>query len=1073
MRTSQELRRRVARPRTVMVALLATCATMGAAAQPAAAAAPGTAWSVSLVAQPTNLPLTNGLSTEFRDRYTMVVSNRGVVESTGPVTLTDVLPPGITIEPGAQIVGEGWSCSVAPGATEVSCVYSAPIPSLGQSTVLTLPLLVATAGTLTNHVSVAGGGAPQADASLTTEVGGPALQYRVTAFTSQMSDVSGAIDTAAGDHPYALRTIFDFPETEKNHDQVPERPLGSAKTLGIDLPPGVVGNPLALPRCPITDVFAQRCPLASRAGTILLDYSKGLFARDPAFPIYNVVPEQGYPAEFGVFLTGIGTAAFMYASVGPAPEYRVHVSAPSIPAVANLSNALVTFFGDPAAMNGNVTAPSAFFTNSSACSGQPLTTRIEAESWEEPGLKVTGGDTSPAVTGCSLLQFQPAISVTPSSTVADEPTGYNVDLEVPQSQTRGLEGRATPPLKNATVTLPQGVSLSSGAADGLAACSAESIDLASTESGHCPLASQVGTAEAVTPLLEEPLKGHVYIAQPGCGGAGQPACTNADAAHGNLFGLYLELAGSGVVIKQHGIVSANPATGQLTTTFSNAPQQPFSHLRLAFKDGPHAPLSNPQTCGQALTSTDMTPWSTPQTPDATPSWAFTVTGCEGGAGGMPFNPSFEAGTTGTAAGAYTSFTTTFGRTDRQQNLSAIQVHTPTGLLGMLSHVTLCREPQAAQGACSAASRIGTSNAAAGAGSQPFWVSGPVYLTGPYKGAPFGLSVAVPAVAGPFNLGTVVVRAAISVDPRTSALTITSDPLPQIIDGVPLRIQTVNVTVDRPQFMFNPTNCEAKRVTARIVSAQGSAADVASPFAAAGCKNLPFKPSFNVSTQGNGTFGGGAKGKGASLDVKISQARGEPAIGKVDTQLPIALPSRLTTLQQACTETQFSANPAGCPQGSFVGVASAVTPVLNVALTGPAILVSHGGAAFPDLDIVLQGEGIRIDLTGSTDIKKGITYSRFETVPDAPISSFELRLPEGPHSVLAAITNLCHLTKTVTVRSHGKRVKRTVATPLLMPTTITGQNGAVTRQTTKIKVSGCAATARARTSKRGHGSRRVK
>jgi hypothetical protein len=326
--------------------------------------------------------------------------------------------------------------------------------------------------------------------------------------------------------------------------------------------------------------------------------------------------------------------------------------------------------------------------------------------------------------------------------------------------------------------------------------------------------------------------------------------------------------------------------------------------------------------------------------------------------------------------------------------------------------------------------------AAGSGSQPLWETGQVFLTGPYKGAPFGLSIVTPAVAGPFNLGNVVVRAAIGINPVTSQITTTSDPLPQQVDGVPLRLKTVDVAIDRPGFIFNPTNCDEQAVTGTISSAQGATAGVSSPFAVTGCANLPFKPSFTATTQGKTS-----KQSGASLVVKVAQKAGEANIHRVDLQLPIALPSRLTTLQKACTEAQFNANPAGCPEGSFIGTATALTPVLNVPLTGPAILVSHGGAAFPDVEFILQGEGVEIVLDGETDITKGITYSKFETVPDAPISSFETVLPEGPHSVLAAY---------VPANANGSFCGLNLA----MPTTIEGQNGAQVTQTTKIAVNGC-------------------
>jgi hypothetical protein len=676
---------------------------------------------------------------------------------------------------------------------------------------------------------------------------------------------------------------------------------------------------------------------------------------------------------------------------------------------------------------------------------------VKAVSWEEPLNDlaeavngIAGEALSSPVAGCNRLRFQPTLSLTPETPLADEPTGATVDLNVPQAPPNGLEGTATPPIKTTTVTLPAGMSLSAAAADGLTACPAdgpEGIDIDASGAGHCALSSQIGTVEAATPILSEPLRGQVYVAQPGCGGAGEPACTASDAQDGNLFGIYVQLEGSGVVIKLRGSASVDPATGQVTTTFRETPQQPLSDLKVRLKGGPRAPLANPQSCGEALTTSDITPWSTPETPDATPSFAFNVSGCEGSA----FAPWFSAGTTSANAGAYTALTTTFTRGDRTQDLGAIQVHTPPGLLGSLAHVTLCEEPQATAGTCSTASQIGTARASAGAGSHPFWVSGPVYLTGPYRGAPFGLSVALPAVAGPFNLGTVVVRSALTIDPHSSALTVTSDPLPQILDGVPLRVQTVNVTVDRPQFVFNPTNCATQQIAASIASAQGSIAQVASPFTAAGCRSLPFKPTFSATSLAKTSKLGGA-----ALDVKVSQAPGQANIRRVILQLPKVLPARLTTLQKACLAAQFDANPAGCPPGSIIGYAKAATPVLSVPLQGPAYLVSHGGAAFPDVVFVLQGQGIRIDVTGATDIKKGITYSRFETVPDAPISSFETILPEGPHSVLTAIASLC-------------------AHKLIAPTTIEGQNGGLVRQSTQIKVSGCP---KARTSRKGKRARRA-
>ncbi len=989
-------------------------------------ASPSPSWKVSVAAQPTNLPVTAHGVHEPVDQYVLALTNTGGVASSGTVTVIDTLPAEVTVSEGIE--GVGWDCVTGKGGTVVTCSYEESVPALAQSAVLKIPVKVGANGTLTGRMVIAGGGAPTVSTAFSTDSSPAAYPFGFVDYGNEFSDISGALDHQAGDHPFSFTTVFDFPQQELKG--FPEQPVQIPKAMRIDLPVGVVGNPQAASRCTIVAVFAQSCPGSARVGTLFINYAQGLFYADGGqFPIYNVVPEHGYPAEFAFYIFGINEPGFMYASVRTGRDYGLHLDVPDIPQAAGATNAVVTFFGDPQgiARGGNLSIP--LFTNPSDCSHGPLITEAEADSWQAPERWMKVSASMPPVTGCDRLQFQPAIKVTPNNSRADEPTGYMADVEVPQSRSTGLEGVATPDLKNATVTFPSGVSLAAAAADGSAGCSAEGpegINLTSSGPGHCPLASQIGTAEAHTPLLPGSAHGHVYVAMPGCGGENQESCSSAAAASGKLFGLYLELEDSGAIIKQHGVVSANPATGQLTTSFTNAPQLPFDDLKLTLKDGARAPLANPQACGEALTTSDMTPWSSPYTPDATPMSVFSVTGCEG----SPFTPSFEAGSVNPAASAYTNFATTFSRRDREQDLSAIHVQTPPGLLGMLSHVTLCGDAAAAAGSCSSASEIGTASASAGAGSHPFVVYGPVYLTGPYNGAPFGLSIPIQAKAGPFNLGTIVTRATINIDPGTAALSITSDPLPQIFRGVPLRVKTVNVTVNKSQFMFNPTNCDAKQINATIVSAQNAAAHVASPFAAGGCKNLPFNPGFKVATRAPGS-----KKKGTSLDVKVSSEPGQANIHSISVSLPKQLPSRLTTIQQACPEATFAANPATCPAGSLIGVATGTTPVLSVPVTGPAYLVSHGGAAFPDLKLILQAEGVRVDLTGSINIKGQITSSTFASIPDVPISSFDLKLPEGPHSALTTNGNLC-------------------AKPLIMPTTILGQNGRRLVRSTRISVAGC-------------------
>ncbi len=671
------------------------------------------------------------------------------------------------------------------------------------------------------------------------------------------------------------------------------------------------------------------------------------------------------------------------------------------------------------------------------------------------------------------MSFDPSIEVQPDTTVADEPVGLGVNIQVPQPEVPAR--LATPHLRKAVVTLPLGMSVSPGVVDGIQACNAsgpDGINFTGPESeevgvdgelqlaaGHCRDASIVGTAEAITPVLGVPVKGHVYLARPGCGGTGQAACTEEDALDGNLYQLYLELGGTGefanlgIQIKVAGKTEANPATGQLTTVFDENPQTPFSELKIHLNGGPRAPIDNPAVCGPAVTTADFTPWSapgiTPQgltvpgVPDGTPSSFFEVSGCPDPA---PFAPGFVAGTVTPQAGQFSTFTLNIARKDREQFVKGIQIHTPPGLLGMLSSVSLCGEPQARLGTCPETSKIGTTRVATGAGSHPFEIGGSIYLTGGYEGAPFGLSIVTNAVAGPFNLGLVVVRARISVDPENSTLTVTTDEtgpyaLPQIVFGIPLRLQRITVNIDRPNFMFNPTNCAGQQITASIAGSGQAVANLASPFAVGGCKSLEFKPKFSVFTNGHTS-----RANGASLDARLSYPKGAMGnaanIARVKVALPKQLPSRLTTLQKACLAATFNQNPATCPPASIVGIARATTPLLPVGLSGPVFFVSHGGEAFPSLIVVLQGYGVRVDLTGSTFINKaGITSSTFKTVPDVPVNTFELYLPQGKTSALAANGNLC----------------KTVAGKLVMPTEFVAQNGAVFKQTTKITVNGCRAT----------------
>ncbi|MGH2855060.1 MAG: hypothetical protein ACRDLF_12820, partial [Solirubrobacteraceae bacterium] len=582
----------------------------------------------------------------------------------------------------------------------------------------------------------------------------------------------------------------------------------------------------------------------------------------------------------------------------------------------------------------------------------------------------------------------------------------------------------------------------------LESCSEALVGIGTESKVECPNASKLGEVSLMTPALTGELKGFLYLGGPPSGVITKPP-----------FTVYLTLAGHGVLVKIKGTAVPDPVTGQITTTFDKNPELPFSELKVQLNGGSRATVANPSACGEYHAESVLTPWTSPFGENAEPSsFPFQITGCQP----PRFAPSFAASTLSNQAGGYSTFRVNFAREDTDQDLAGLTVTTPPGLSGNLSKVQLCGEPEAAQGTCPAASQIGEVTAGAGPGPEPVFIEGgKVFLTGPYQGAPFGLSIAVSEKAGPLDLGTgpcdcEVVRATVNVDPHTAQLTVSNRALPTMKDGIPFQVKSVNVDINRPEFTFNPTNCDPMSINGTMSSTQGMSAQVSSHFQATNCAALAFNPTFKVTTSGKTS-----RANGASLDAKLSfptTPQGTEAnIAKVKVELPKRLPSRLTTLQKACPAAVFEANPANCPAASTVGIAKAVTPILPVPLMGPAIFVSHGGEAFPSLIVVLQGYGVTVDLVGTTFISKaGITSSTFKTVPDVPVGTFELYLPEGPHSALAANGNLCT----------GK--------PLLMPTEFVAQDAPIApvlHQSTKIAVTGCPKARKASRAARGADARR--
>jgi hypothetical protein len=894
-------------------------------------------------------------------------------------------------------------------------------------------------------------------------------------FKISLTNKDGSPATEAGGHPYAMNIDFNMTSMLRNGSE--RTPQGDIKELEVGLPAGVVVNPKSTPtRCSEKALLhsfdgspQEECPFSSQVGSALI--SVGPFTDVPA-PVYNMVPPAGEPAELGFVVLGT-VAIHVLAEVRTGSDTGISSITPGLGQVELLGTSL-TLWGNPSdsshdSERGFCDEPATkqqesreaeetgkhldrcpvepnnepLLTLPTSCLG-PLKATISVNSWQEPGVFVNDSAEAPGMTGCNRLELSPSFTAVPDTAQADTPAGFTFDLSTPQEGLLANGALAAPDLKVTKVTLPPGIAINPGQAAGLVACQPSEDGVGTTAAPSCPSASRVGTVEITTPLLDTKFVGSVYILP------------------SNPPDLQLLVAASseGVNLKLVGGVHLDAVTGQLTTTFADTPQLPFTELKLSFSGGAQAALTTPTKCGVYTTVGDFTPWSSPEAPDTITEGSFAITSGPAGSqcpgSSSPFSPSMIAGATTDQAGGFTNFSLLLQRADGQQRIASLQFKTPEGLLGMISKVPLCGEPQASQGTCSSASQIGHTVVTSGPGPYPLVVPGegqapaPIYLTGGYKGAPYGLSIAVPVIAGPFNLGTVVVRSKIEVDPHTTELTVTTDPLPSILDGVPTDLRTINAVIDRPGFMFNPTDCSPQSFSGTAYSTEGAQTPISSHFQVGSCRSLTFKPNFKVSTSGKTS-----RAKGASLDAKIlyptgllpaNQASSQSNIASVKVDLPKQLPSRLTTLQKACPVQTFDANPAGCPKESIVGNATAVTPVLPVQLTGPAYFVSHAGESFPQLIIVLQGYGVTVDLVGDTFISKaGITSSTFKQVPDVPITSFELQLPQGKYSALAANGNLCKA-------------------KLKMPTAFTGHNGAVIHQNTAITVTGCTTTKTKKTGK---------
>jgi hypothetical protein len=884
---------------------------------------------------------------------------------------------------------------------------------------------------------------------------------------TEAQEIDQNVFDQAGGHPFIGVTDFTLSGTETDN----------VKNVRVDVPPGLVPNPDHAPRCAMADLEHNDCPSEAQIGTEQLTVRVGVQPTTTTVtlkvPLFNMEIEDDQVSRFAFnpsaaapllsplavlhpveIIGGVRDSAAEANPPGsgehqfPADLGLFFTISDTPPAPAVLRSKL-TFWGvpgDPAHSsevgqsciiqpplgctedpNGPPPDPDLpFLTNPTECAGMQLRTRLITES--HSGAFDSAVSLTPTNDGrngpqhCEQVPFAPGLAVAPGVTEPDSPSGPEVSIGVPQQGLADKDVLTTAHVRGVSVTLPPGMTINPSVANGLEACTDAQLEAGAGIPGgdECPEASRIGTVKVSTPLLP-PMPGQ---SDPGVDLAGSAFV--GQPVPGDRYRLFLTVEARGVSVRLKGSVRPDPATGQLTTFFDHGnPQLPFDRLAVDFRDGPRAPLATPLDCGSKTAFGTFTPFS--GTPPVTSPSGFEIAGA-----GCPaaFGPNFGARAGTARSGAFSPLFVSIARDDRNQYLAGVTVELPPGIGARIRGVPQCPGAMAAQGSCPAASRIGTATTRAGAGAEPFALSGPVYFTGPYRGAPFGMVVVIRVIAGPFDLGTVVVRQAIFVDAEDAHLRVVSDPLPTILEGVPIRLRTIDVAIDRPRFVYNPTSCRRKRVRAALQSTQGAAAARASRIRFRRCKALRFRPRMAMRlTKRRQMRLDGHPG----LRVRVRQARGQANIRRARVVLPLSLALDPVNSQTVCG---FEAGlRARCPAKSRIGSATAVSPALNRPLKGPVYLVQgirihpRTGArirTLPSLLAKLRGE-VRINLRGTTDVKRQRLVSTFNRVPDGPVSRFVMKLRGGRRGILVVTRRgICARRQVSHVRFTGHNGKRAVS-----------------------------------------------
>jgi hypothetical protein len=1011
----------------------------------AAVAAP--IWNLSIHHNQTNFP--PGGSAQ----YWFEVINVGDQPSSGTVTLTVQLPPGLTrkaVRFNDTFGSYPWSCPGSAGASTVTCTTSAAIARHGQSRDISLVVNVAAdaEGELTATAQVEGGGAAApASASEATRIDPEPAAFGVLpdSWAPDFFEADGITPfRQAGGHPPLGSFVFDLNSVDAPTPDQPEQklPPENVRNLQVDLPQGFVGDPTAVDECTPAQLSAVECPPSSQVGRFdaIIAPVATFFTFTPfTAGVFNMTHPKGNVADLAFLFRGNPT--HIRATLDPKRDYAIQTVVTNINETAPIFSQRLTLWGVPAdPSHDSERCPSfhgfgetdqscpaetnrkPFLTVPTDCTADPAMTIFNYDSWQNTGVfgPPATYDMPGKFTGCEAVQekFEPSASITPTKKVAATPTGLDVQISVPYHD--DPDGVSTPPIRQLRVTLPEGVTVNPSFADGLNGCTEAQIGI--THAGvpdeqkvTCPDQSRIGSIELSSPLLPAPLKGSLFLAK------------QMDNPLNSLFALYAVIHDTeerGVLIKLPGRLDLDPSTGQVTTTFDDLPQFPVENLTVGFRSGDRAPLVNPPTCGTKTITVGVSTWTRPDRVLPLES-SYEI---ESGAGGapcvndraaLPFAPKLRAGAHNPLAGSFSPFVFRLTRSDGEQELTGLEAELPPGLSGKLAGVAECpdsviasipRTPgtavaEKANPSCPLASRVGRINAGAGAGPLPYYIPGSVYLAGPYKGAPFSLAIVTPATSGGIDLGNVVTRAALHVDSEDAHIRVVADPIPTVLHGVPIHLRDIRVITDRPEFTINPSSCLEGRVTGMAKGAGsllGSAADdtasvVSDRFQVGGCSALGFKPKLALSLRG-GTRRGDYPALRARLRVRSHDANIKRAVVTLPRSMFLAQEHIVTI----CTRVQYAADQ--CPAGSVYGFARASTPLLSEPLAGPVYLRASDNP-LPDLVAKLRGR-ITVNLVGRIDSVRERLRTSFETAPDVPVTSFELAMRGGKKGLIVNSRNLC-------------------------------------------------------------------